>query len=115
MRVKIYHNPRCATSRKVLQALKEHGVELEVVEYLKHPPTPEELREIMRKGNLRVQDLLRKRDKVYKEKFADAELSEDEWLEAIQQYPSILERPLCVSETHAAVCRPPDRYREFIG
>ncbi len=114
MSVQIFHNPKCSTSRKVLLALQEAGVEPQVIEYLKTPPSETQLKEILRIGNLKPQDILRKRDKVFKEKFADKSLSDAQWIKAISEHPSILERPLCVSEDHAAICRPIDRWKEFV-
>ena len=114
MSLKIYHNPRCSTSRKVLAAIEEAGVTPEVIQYLKTPPSVEELKEILEIGDLSPDDILRKKDKVFKELYAGKTLSDEEWLEAIHAHPSILERPLCVSENHAAVCRPTERYREFV-
>ncbi len=114
MSVTIYHNPRCSTSRKVLQAIEDSGVQPQVIQYLKTPPTVDELKSILRKGNMKAADLLRKKDKVFKELFADKALTEEQWLEVIQEHPSILERPLCVSENKAAICRPIERYKEFV-
>ena len=112
--MKIYHNPKCSTSRKVLSIIQENGIQPEVVLYLNAELTREDILEILKKGDLRPKDILRTRDKAYKEKFINAKLTDDQWIDAILKNPSILERPVVVSENMAFVSRPIQRVLEMI-
>ena len=106
--LKIYHNPRCSKSRETLQLINEANAEVEVVEYLKTPPTEEELREILTQLNLPVEYLIRKSEEVYKTEFKGKELSEDEWIKVLVDNPKLIERPIVLNEEGEAILgRPP--------
>lgn len=106
MKYVIYHNNRCSKSRCALEKLRIEGKEYEVVEYLKTPPTKEELSEILRKLGMKAEELLRKNEAVFKEKYKNKELSESEWIEAMVKYPGLIERPIIVKGDKAVVGRP---------
>lgn len=106
MKYIIYHNNRCSKSRCVLEKLKAEGKEYEVVEYLKNPPTEEELAEILKKLGMKAEELLRKNEAVFKEKYKDKKLSEAEWIQAMVKYPKLIERPIIVKGDKAVVGRP---------
>ena len=106
--LKIYHNPRCSKSRETLQLINEANAEVEIVEYLKTPPTEEELRVILTQLNLPVEYLIRKSEEVYKTEFKGKDLSEDEWIKALVENPKLIERPIVVNEDGEAILgRPP--------
>ena len=67
MKYIIYHNPRCSKSRQTLALLQEHGIEPEIIEYLNNPPDPGTLRRILKKLGLQPRELLRTKEKIYKE------------------------------------------------
>lgn len=106
MKYIIYHNNRCSKSRCALEKLKTEGKEYEIVEYLKTPPTEEELAEILEKLGMKAEELLRKNEAVFKEKYKDKKLSETEWIQAMVKYPKLIERPIIVKGDKAVVGRP---------
>jgi arsenate reductase len=110
----IFHNNVCSTSRNVLDILKENQFEIEIRNYIQNPPSVDELKDILQKSGLEATALLRKKDKVFKESFEDKHLSNEEWLEAISEKPSILERPIVIIGNKAVLARPIDKVKELI-
>lgn len=109
MSVTIYHNPRCAKSRETLKLLQEKGIQPEIIEYLKHPPTAEELTEILSKLGLQPRQLMRIKEAEYKENgLDDKSLSDAELIEAMIRIPKLIERPIVLANGKAAVGRPPE-------
>ena len=109
MSVKIYHNPRCSKSRETLKLVEEQGVELEVIEYLKQPPTAAELQAILTKLSLKPRQLMRTKEAEYKENgLDDPSLSDAELIEAMIRIPKLIERPIVLANDKAAVGRPPE-------
>jgi len=115
MQVKIYHNPRCSKSRQTLQLLQEHGVEPEVVEYLKTPPDKETLKNILSQLQLSPRDLMRHKENEYTENHLDdPSLSDDELIEAMLKHPKLIERPIVVTDKGTAIGRPPENVLEVV-
>lgn len=110
----IYHNPRCRKSRETLEIIRNKGVEPEIVEYLKEPLTVDELKDIVEKLGISPSELLRKGEAVYKEEFKGKELSEEEWLYAMAEYPVLMERPVVVKGNKAVLGRPPEKVNELL-
>ena len=112
----IYHNPACGTSRNVLAALREAGVEVEVVEYLKTPPDRPKLEKLLKGMGKSVRDILRKRGTPYEELGLDnPALTDDQIFAAIAQHPVLIEQPIVVIGDKVALCRPSEKVRELIG
>lgn len=109
----IYHNPRCKKSRETLQIIRDQGMEPDIVEYLKNPPEPEELRELLRKLGMKAEDIVRKGEKEFKEHFKGKDLSQEEWLKALKQHPKMIERPIVVEGERAVLGRPPENVQEL--
>jgi arsenate reductase len=107
MAVKIYHNPRCATSRRTLALLRENGVEPEIVEYLKTPPSAAELKKILGQLKLPAQKLLRKKEAAAAGIDGRA-VSEEALIAAMVAHPIVIERPIVVAGAKAALGRPPE-------
>lgn len=115
MQVTIYHNPRCSKSRATLALLTERGIEPEVIEYLKTPPSPGTLRQILGMLNLGPRELMRKKESVYKEAGLDNEaLSDDELIDAMITHPILIERPIVLANNKAAIGRPPESVLEIL-
>jgi arsenate reductase len=112
--LKIYHNTRCTKSRCALQALEQSGKTFEVIEYLKTPPAAAELSEILRQMGKRPQDIIRKKEPLFKEQFADKTFSDAEWLDILVAYPVLIERPIVVSDTRAWVAREDEALAEIV-
>jgi len=112
--VKIYHNPRCRKSREALALLKEKGDNVVVQEYLKEPPTKEELREIVSLLGMKPIDLIRRNESEFKENFRGKSLSDDEWLNVMVEFPKLIERPIVINERSAVIGRPPENVLSVI-
>jgi arsenate reductase (glutaredoxin) len=109
----IYHNPKCSTSRKTLELLRDNGIEPTVVQYLKTPPTRAELVKLIKDAGIDVRTAVRKRESLYGElNLADA--SDDELLDAMAQHPILIERPFVVTPKGTRLARPIDAVREIL-
>ena len=104
--ITIYHNPRCSKSRSALALLQEKGVHPHIIEYLKDPPTKEILRAILRKLGMKPEQLVRKNEDAYKERYAGKALSDEQWLDALAKNPILIERPIVVKGNKAVIGRP---------
>lgn len=111
---KIWHNPRCGKSRAALALLQEHGIEPEVVDYLKTPPTKDELRAVLKKLGMKPEQIMRKGEDVFKDKFAHKSMSDDQWLDALAKNPILIERPIVVKGDRAVVGRPPENVEQLL-
>ncbi|MEP4532011.1 MAG: arsenate reductase (glutaredoxin) [Cyclobacteriaceae bacterium] len=105
--VTIYHNPRCMKSRETLALLEEKKEDVSIIEYLKEPPSREQLEAIIKMLDISPAQLIRKGETDYKDNFKGKDLSDDEWIEAMLQYPKLIERPIVIKEGKAALGRPP--------
>ena len=111
MKATIYHNPNCGTSRKTLEILKESGADVTVVEYLKAPPSRDELKRLYAAAGLSPREGLRARqDEAAPVRDADDEAV----LDAMMANPILIERPLVETEKGVRLCRPQDRVREIL-
>ena len=109
MTVKIYHNPRCGKSRQTLQLLNEQGIEPEIIEYLKTPPSVQELDGILQKLGMEPRELMRKKEAEYKAGgLDDASLDRQALITAMVNNPILIERPIVIANGKAAVGRPPE-------
>jgi arsenate reductase (glutaredoxin) len=109
----IYHNPRCSTSRKTLELLRDNAIEPKVVEYLKAPPSRAELVKMIRDAGIEVRAAVRKREALYAElNLADA--SDDQLLDAMAEHPILIERPFVVTSKGTRLARPVDTVREIL-
>jgi arsenate reductase len=116
MSIVIYHNPRCTKSRETLQLLKDNGVEPKIIEYLKDTPSKDELKEIVKSLGISARDILRKKEALYKEAGFDNEsLSEDEVISLMSKNPKVIERPIVVNGSKAAIGRPPENILKIIN
>lgn len=114
--VVIYHNPACATSRKVLGMIRGAGIEPRVVEYLKTPPSREELLDLLLRMGMTPRQLLRRRGTPYGELGLDDPARSDEALiDAILAHPILMERPVVVGPRGVRLCRPPERVQDVLA
>jgi arsenate reductase len=112
--ITIYHNPRCSKSRAALAILAQDGIDPIVIEYLKNPPTKDELRTILGKLGMKPEQIVRRGEDLFREKFAGKAMSDEEWLSALARLPILIERPIVVSSGRAVVGRPPEKVRELL-
>jgi arsenate reductase (glutaredoxin) len=109
----IYHNPKCSTSRNTLELLRDNGVEPEIVQYLKTPPSRDELAKMIRDAGIDVRSAVRKRESLYTE-LNLAGASDDKLLDAMIEHPILIERPFVVTSKGTRLARPMDRVREIL-
>lgn len=115
MSITLYHNPKCSKSRQTLELLQEKGVTPIIVEYLKTPPTAEELKEILALLGMTPRDLMRKKEAAYKENgLDDPSLSDDALIEAMTKHPILIERPIVLANGKAALGRPPEQVLDIL-
>lgn len=113
--VKIYHNPRCGKSRRTLQLLQAHGIEPEIVEYLKTPPTVDELDNLLKMLKLEPIELMRKKESVFQELGIDQrEYNREELLTLMVEHPILIERPIVVKGKKAIIGRPPETVLQLL-
>ena len=113
--MKIYHNPRCGKSRQTLALIEAAGIEPEVIEYLKIPPTAEELDAILKKLKMEPRDLMRTGEAIYRElDLANRELTRDEAIAVMLEHPKLIERPIVVQGRKAVLGRPPENVNELL-
>ncbi len=110
----MYHKPTCSTSRKTLDLLKEHGVEPELRLYVKDPPTQKELSELLTKLGVQPIELVRTKEKLYKENYADKKRTKREWLKIFAEHPILIERPILIKGDKAVIGRPPEKVLELL-
>ncbi|RMG91780.1 MAG: arsenate reductase (glutaredoxin) [Zetaproteobacteria bacterium] len=112
----IFHNPRCSKSRQTLALLREAGIEPKVVEYLKTPPTPQELEHILDLLGMDPEDIMRRQEADYKAHFKGRQLDRHDAIRLLTEYPKVIERPIViVDDRTAAVCRPPEKVLELLN
>ena len=112
MEATIYHNPRCGTSRNVMEILKENNADITVIEYLNNPPSVEELKELLSKLNLDSEGLMRKKQEEYS--LITPGMSEEEKIETIHKNPILIERPIVITPKGAKICRPKEVVYDLI-
>jgi len=111
----IYHNPKCSTSRRTLEMIRERGEEPKVIEYLATPPSREELLRLLRAIGIPARALLRKKEARYEELgLGDPSLSEDAIVDAMHENPILIERPIVETRKGVRLCRPAETVLEIL-
>ncbi len=115
MKATIYHNPMCGTSRKTLEILREEGADINIVEYLKQPPSAAELKRLYDRAGISPREGLRAREQLATDlDLVDGAVSDHAILEAMTENPILIERPLVETEKGVRLCRPQDKVREIL-
>lgn len=112
--VRIYHNPRCSKSRAALALLQDAGLEPDIIEYLKTPPTRDALAALVKQLGIKPAELLRRGETIFREHYADRHLDDDDALDAMVAHPILIERPIVIVGERAVLGRPPERVRELL-
>ncbi len=113
--VTIYHNPACGTSRNTLGLIRNAGIEPVVIEYLKTPPSRDELRDLIRRMGVPVRDVLRQKGTPYAELgLDDPELADDALLDAMMAHPILINRPIVVTPLGVRLCRPSEAVLDLL-
>ncbi len=111
--VTMYHNPRCSKSRQTLALLEEHGVTPDIVEYLKHPLSAHELRNLIDQLGVDVREAMRRGETPWAENELD-DADDSTLLEVMAQHPILMQRPIVVAGDRAAIGRPPEAVLEIL-
>lgn len=115
MKATIYHNPMCGTSRKTLQILRDSGADVWIHEYLKQPPTRDELKRLYERAGISPREGLRAKEKLAAELgLTEPGVSDDRILDAMIAHPILIERPIVETTKGVRLCRPQDRVREIL-
>jgi len=114
--ITIYHNPRCSKSRQTLELLENQGADIEIVRYIDDQLTNAELSELLQILGMSARELMRKGEAVYKELNLDnPDLSEAQLVQALADYPRLIERPIVVRDGKAVIGRPPEKVLELFA
>ena len=115
MKATIYHNPMCGTSRKTLEILHNEGADVTVIEYLKAPPSREELKRLYERAGITPREGLRAKEPLAEELgLNDPSVSEDAILDAMMEHPILIQRPLVATDKGVRLCRPQEEVRELL-
>ncbi len=114
-KITIWHNPRCSKSRATFNLLEENKIDMKVIKYLVDPPTESELKELLIKLDFTARDLMRKKEKIYKELDLKNEENEEKLITAMVQNPKLIERPIVIKGDKAVIGRPIDNVIELLG
>jgi arsenate reductase len=113
--VTIYHNPRCSKCRATLELLGENGIQPEIIEYLESPPDANTLATLLDMLGLEPRELMRTHEAEYREaKLDNPDLTREQLIAAMVEYPKLIERPIVVNNGKAAIGRPPQRILEIL-
>lgn len=110
----IYHNPRCRKSREGLALLEDSKLPFEIRDYLNHPPEISELKSLVEKLHIEPMGLVRQNEALWKEKFKNKNLTDEQLFQVIRDFPVLLERPVVVSENKAVIGRPTENILEIL-
>lgn len=115
MKATIFHNPKCGTSRKTLEILRDSGCDVWIHEYLKNPPTRDELVRLYKRAGISPREGLRSKEPLAHElNLNRTEVSDEEILDAMVKYPILIERPIVETPNGVRLCRPQDKVREIL-
>ena len=113
--ISIYHNPACGTSRNTLALIRNSGIEPEVIEYLKTPPTKAKLLQLLAAMGISARELLREKGTPYAELgLNDSKWTDDELLDFVVQHPILMNRPVVVTALGTRLCRPSETVLDLL-
>jgi arsenate reductase len=114
MKARIYHNPRCSKSRATLALLERRGIDLDVVEYLEHPPSRRTLAILLEKLGLKARDVIRRAEPEFRDSGLTLDAPDDKLLDLMVAIPKLIERPIVEIGDRARIGRPPERVLEIL-
>jgi arsenate reductase (glutaredoxin) len=113
VRIKILYNPTCGTCQKVRQSIEAKGHKPEVIEYLKNPPSVDDLDKICKMMGLEPHAIARDKEPIYAQVAARCKTRED-WLRALHDHPILIQRPIVIAGDRAIIARPPEKLAELL-
>jgi arsenate reductase (glutaredoxin) len=112
--VTIWHNPKCSTSRAVLKLIEDAGLNPDIVEYAKTPPSTAEIKKVLKESGLKPRELLRRKELPVEDLELDDTTPDAELIEAMHRHPLLIERPVVRTAKGTRLCRPPERVQEIL-
>lgn len=112
--ITIYHNPKCSKSREGLCKIESSNLPFEIRKYLEEPFIKTELKEVIKKLNIKPIELIRTKESIWIEKYKGKELSDDEVIEAMLENPKLIERPIIVNGNKAVIARQIEKINEIL-
>jgi arsenate reductase len=113
--ITVWHNPKCGTSRKVLELIRAKGIEPTIVDYVKTPPSVADIKAVLDEMGAKPRGLLRRRGTPYDELGLDDEkLTDTALIAAMHAHPILIERPVVRAAKGTRLCRPPERLKEIL-
>lgn len=113
--IQILHNNRCTKSRGALKFLDEKGQEYNVRYYLEKPLSVDEIKDLLQKLNLKVNDIIRTNEALWKENFAGESFSEGDLIEILAENPKLLQRPIIIKDNQAVIGRPTENIEKLLS
>lgn len=111
----IWHNPKCSTSRKVLEMIRARGIEPTIVNYVEDPPSAAEIKTALKAMGMRPRDLLRRKNTPYDDLgLDDSKHSDAELIALMTKHPLLIERPVVRTSKGTRLCRPVERLKEIL-
>ena len=112
--ITIYHNPRCTKSREGLCEIENLNQPFEIRKYLDEPFTEKELKEVIKKLNIKPLELVRTKESIWIENYKGKELTDDQIIDALLKNPKLIERPIIVNGNKAVIARPKEKINEIL-
>lgn len=113
-KITIYHNPRCTKSREGLCEIENLNQPFEIRKYLDEPFTEKELKEVIKKLNIKPLELVRTKESIWIENYKGKDLTDNQIIEAMLQNPKLIERPIIVNGNKAVIARPKEKINEIL-
>lgn len=112
--IEIWHNPKCSKSRGALELLESNGINANVVKYLETTPSKEQLKDVLKKLNMKASQLLRTSEDIYKELNLKQIDDEDTLIDIMVENPILIERPIIIRGENAVIARPIENLSELL-
>ena len=112
--MKIYHNPRCRKSREGIKYLESKKINFEVIDYIKNNLSSEQIRNILKKLQLKPIELVRKNEAIWKEKYKGKDFTDDQLIRILINEPKLIERPIIVNEKLGVIGRPTENIDKLL-
>lgn len=112
--IKVLHNNSCSKSNTILEYLDENNVQFEIIDILNDPLSKTEIKTVLKKLGAEPLEIVRKNEALYKEKFADKNFSDEEWIKILHENPSLIQRPILIKGSVAMIGRPIENVKFFI-
>jgi arsenate reductase len=110
----VWHKTTCSKSCEVMSLLKKKKVMPDVFLYSVTPPTVEEIKSVLKKLGIPAEELVRKKESIFKDKFEGKKMTEEKWIKAMVKYPILIERPIVINGNKAVIGRPTEKILELI-